>query len=412
MGSETEVSPRSERTEDHRPTAGAARIVGRDLVSIRQALLAWFRQHRRDLPWRDVADPYAVWVSEVMLQQTRVATVAPYYEAWMTRFPTLEALAKAEAPTVLEAWQGLGYYRRARYLHAAARLMVTELGGEVPDTYEALLRLPGVGPYTAGAIASIAYGVRVPAVDGNARRVLARLLGERRDPSRGEAAHRIRRSALDLADCDRPGDANQAVMELGSRVCLPRSPACDQCPIAVWCVTNRDGLQHEIPASSRRATARHDNVWAYALTTREGLMLVAQRREEGLLGGLWELPIVPAASDDSARDRVMRALGEQVREVWHCGDVDHVFTHIRLTAAVYCGRLADGEEAKRSVIEMLAHGSESAATGPWGMVAYAAFRWATRAEIAELPSSRLMAKLLQASEDCPPAESALESSGS
>ena len=216
-------------------------------AALRHRLLVWYDEHRRDLPWRDDPgpsrpDPYRVWVSEAMLQQTRVRTVIPYFERWMERFPTLDALARADREDVLRAWAGLGYYARARSLHRAARIVRDQYGGTLPDTAPALRELPGIGDYTAGAIASIAFGRREPAVDANARRVLARLL-DLPSPTDGE----IRGRAAALVPARRPGAFNQALMDLGATLCAPRAPACPACPLGRLCRSHARGTQYRRP---------------------------------------------------------------------------------------------------------------------------------------------------------------------
>src|SRR5208282_5439296 len=203
-------------------------------------LLAWYDQHARDLPWRESRDPYRVWLSEIMLQQTRVAAVIAHYHEFLRRFPTVEKLAAAREPSVLAAWSGLGYYRRARMLHAAAKVIVRELGGEFPASEEALRELPGIGRYTAAAIASIAFGEPVAVVDGNVERVLQRLSGKRL------AGEELWEASTHLLDAKRPGDFNQAMMELGAVVCTPRAPACLTCPVAELCATHG-----ELPTTTR-----------------------------------------------------------------------------------------------------------------------------------------------------------------
>ncbi|NNM33942.1 MAG: A/G-specific adenine glycosylase, partial [Gemmatimonadetes bacterium] len=220
---------------------------GDELASIRTALLAHYDHSRRELPWRGETDPYRIWVSEIMLQQTRVETVIPYYRRWLERFPDLEALAQAEIDDVLLEWEGLGYYRRARNLQAGAMLVRDRYGGQVPDTVSELRALPGVGEYTAGAIASIAFNEPVPAVDGNVKRVLARILDELA-PS-GSA---LRSLAKRLVDPKRPGDWNQALMDLGATVCSPRRPLCERCPLSPWCRARAAGTQEERPAAKPR----------------------------------------------------------------------------------------------------------------------------------------------------------------
>ena len=213
------------------------------IPAVRSALLGHYDREARPLPWRRDTDPYRVLVSEVMLQQTRVETVTGYYDPWLERFPTVRELARAEEDEVLKAWEGLGYYRRARNLHRAAQMVHDDYAGSLPPTYSGLLTLPGVGEYTAGAVASISFGEVVPAVDGNVRRVLARLY-DMADPRPAW----LRKTAGDLVDPGRPGDWNQALMELGATVCTPRSPECRGCPIAEWCAARAE--------SARRSTAR------------------------------------------------------------------------------------------------------------------------------------------------------------
>ncbi|HSM59782.1 MAG TPA: A/G-specific adenine glycosylase, partial [Longimicrobiales bacterium] len=216
-------------------------------MDLRGALLDHYDRTRRRLPWRGQTDPYRIWVSEVMLQQTRVDTVIPYYRRWMARFPDVDSLATASEDEVLLAWEGLGYYRRARHLHAGAAWVRDRHDGRVPDSVEELRRIPGVGEYTAGAVASIAFGEPAPAVDGNVRRVLARLFDE---PAPTRAWLRDR--AGHLVDPGRPGDWNQALMDLGAAVCTPRSPSCGACPVARWCAARAAGTQAERPAPAVR----------------------------------------------------------------------------------------------------------------------------------------------------------------
>jgi A/G-specific adenine glycosylase len=249
------------------------------------ALLAHFDTHRRAMPWRETSDPYAIWVSEVMLQQTRVDTVRPYYERWMARFPTAVALAQADLDEVLRYWQGLGYYGRARNLHRAAVVVRERFAGAVPGDPATLRGLPGVGEYTAGAVASIAFGVPTPAIDGNARRVLARVCGLE-DPGAAE----VRRLAAALVPADRPGDFNQALMELGATVCTPRSPACGRCPVASRCRARALGQQERWPRSKKRQPVPLETVETAVLLRDDGGVLLVRRPVDGFLGGTWEFP--------------------------------------------------------------------------------------------------------------------------
>jgi A/G-specific adenine glycosylase len=253
-----------------------------------KSLLAWYDAHARDLPWRKNRDPYRVWLSEIMLQQTRVAAVLEHYRTFLKRFPTVQKLAAAREASVLAAWSGLGYYRRARMLHAAAKLAVREHGGRFPETNQALLDLPGVGRYTAAAIASIAFGEPVAVVDGNVERVLSRIYGKQLD----ERATWT--SAEELLDRNRPGDANQAMMELGATVCLPREPKCLLCPVSEFCVAHGD-----IPRTSKPVPQTKREIH-FGLARRSGEVFLQQRgRTESLMPGMWELPRLSPSHDAS-----------------------------------------------------------------------------------------------------------------
>ena len=254
-----------------------------DFPELRSALLAHYDREARDLPWRQDRDPYRVLVSEIMLQQTRVDTVIGYYDRWLERFPTAEALAEADEDEVMKAWEGLGYYRRARNLHRAVQA-VGERPDGFPRTSDELRSLPGVGEYTAGAVASIAFDEVTPAVDGNVRRVLARLHDEP-DPKPAW----LRERAAALVAPERPGDWNQAVMELGATVCTPRSPRCEPCPLAPWCSARHTGTTEERPAA-KKARAVPRGQFVLTIAEREGRVLVQRRPAGGLLGGLWAFP--------------------------------------------------------------------------------------------------------------------------
>lgn len=269
-----------------------------------QALVPWFRKNARDLPWRRDKTPYRVWLSEVMLQQTQVAAVVPYYERFLARFPSLESLATAPVEDVLALWSGLGYYRRARLLHAAARA-AHGLGG-FPDNAAALAELPGFGPYTAAAVASFAFGEDVPLVDGNVARVLARLFGWRGD------VDEARKAAWDAAPAlitPKMGPAiNEALMELGATVCTPRSPSCSPCPLGFVCAARKLGQTEEIPAPRPKKKKPPLDV-ACVVSERRGAVLLAQRKEGGLFGGLWEPPgtLLEGAHDRANAERLLRS---------------------------------------------------------------------------------------------------------
>src|SRR4051794_28541882 len=263
-----------------------------------EALLTWFDQHRRDLPWRRTSDPYKIWLSEVMLQQTRVETVLPFYNRFLERFPTVEDLARAEVEDVLASWSGLGYYRRARQLHAAARRIAE--AGSFPATVEGLLALPGVGAYTAAAVASIAFGVAAPVMDGNVERVLSRCLALAEDPRASGPRQRLLAAAAGLLDPRRPGDSNQALMELGATLCSPRRPKCLLCPLHPECRASREGDPELYPLpKAKRAGERHRLLVAVVEDAR-GVLLFRRPEDSSLLAGTWELPWVTLERDGVA----------------------------------------------------------------------------------------------------------------
>jgi A/G-specific adenine glycosylase len=288
---------------------------------VRSRLLAHFDRHRRPLPWRANADPYRVWVSEIMLQQTRVDTVRPYYDRWLQRFPTVHALADATVDDVLKAWEGLGYYHRARNLHAAARVVCERHSGLLPDTAVDLRALPGIGDYTAGAIASIAYSRREPVIDGNVNRVIHRLLDAARIPAR-----ELRAVAAALVPAKRPGDFNQALMEHGATICTPRAPRCPDCPLRAECRAFANGTQLERPAAQAKREIPDRSFDVVVLIDEKQNTLLRQRPERGLLAGLWEFPTRDAVQIEEALELV--------------GTVVHTFSHFRASYRVLLGRVA------------------------------------------------------------------------
>ncbi len=272
------------------PTSSPLPTTGKELIALRRALLRWYDQHRRDLPWRETRDPYRVWLSEIMLQQTRVAAVLEYYRLFLERFPNIEALAAAPEDDVLTAWSGLGYYRRARMLHQCAKEIVEKNFGRFPQRAEDLRNLPGIGRYTAAAIASIAFAERIAVVDGNVERVLRRLTGI------ALPAPQTWQFAQALLATSRPGDFNQAMMELGATVCVPGEPRCLMCPVRKWCVTQAD-----IPRTRTEAPfpQKKKHIWC-ALDWRRGtgdstneIRLVQRPKKASLMPGMWELPQSP-----------------------------------------------------------------------------------------------------------------------
>lgn len=316
-----------------------------NISALRCALLDWFRQHKRDLPWRtEPRDPYRVWLSEVMLQQTQVATVIPYFERWLSRFPTIESLAAASPDEVLKLWEGLGYYARARNLHRAAQLVVHEHNGRLPDSVEGLLALPGVGRYTAGAIASLAYNKRTPALDGNTRRVICRLFAHQTD----ETAWTLAESLLPE---ENPGNFNEALIELGALVCTPRAPRCDECPLKPFCAACATGAPEAYP-QPRRRTAQPQHCVLTAVIVTGSAVLLAQRPTDGLLGGLWEFVSseLRHPPNESLAEMVQRRLGMDISgaEVHPLSEVRHAFTHFRVVRQPWLVYLAEAVPATRS----------------------------------------------------------------
>ena len=289
-------------------------------VPFRSRLLAWYDAHARDLPWRKDRDAYRVWVSEIMLQQTRVAAVMEHYRKFLQRFPSVQKLAAARESSVLAAWSGLGYYRRARMLHAAAKVIAKERDGKFPESASALRDLPGVGRYTAAAIASIAFGQPVAVVDGNVARVLERLCGT------AVAGEKAWQTAEDLLERERPGDFNQAMMELGATVCTPRAPACVTCPVVELCATRGERTSRAKPARQRKREIH------YALASRHGSVLLVQRSKDlWLMPGMWELPEIEAGlllgkkkqiSRCARKDKLEGAGNDKVKGVARNGEIN------------------------------------------------------------------------------------------
>jgi A/G-specific adenine glycosylase len=312
---------------------------------LRKKLLGWYAIHRRRLPWRATSDAYAIWVSEVMLQQTQVATAIPYYHRFMDRFPTPAHLAAADIQEVLKLWEGLGYYSRARNLHRAAGVVASRLNGQVPDDPEVFRSLPGVGDYIAAAVGSIAFGQVIAVVDGNVKRVLSRLL-EIDTPVNRSGAHKIFSvPAMELICPKQPADFNQAMMELGALVCRPKNPDCAACPLGDLCRANRHHTTTDYPKrnASRKIPHRH---LAIGVILKKGNLLVVQRPLDGFLGGMWEFPAVPANGKQTDREcfeSMMAAeTGLRIAVDSRLTRIRHAYTHFTLTGDVYLCRYAAG----------------------------------------------------------------------
>jgi A/G-specific adenine glycosylase len=343
---------------------------------ISEALLAWYRRGHRDLPWRRSPlsdDPYAIWVSEIMLQQTRVETVTPYFERWMRRFPTVKELARAPLDDVLALWSGLGYYARARNLHSAAGEIVARYAGRFPRERESVHALPGIGRYTAGAILSIAFGLPEPILDGNVARVLSRVFLVE-EP--GKHNQKLWALAESLVPAKGAGDFNQAMMELGATVCTPRGPACLACPLRAHCAAQQKGRQEEIPPPKKKAPLRAVEQ-VTVLVERQSKLLLVRRPPAGLWGGLWEPPTGELAPDEAPGEgaaRVVHALtGLRLELVKPMRSFEHVLTHRR----------------------MRFHAFRARGSGRVKLAQYEAARWLPVAAARELGVSAWAARLLE-----------------
>jgi A/G-specific adenine glycosylase len=337
-----------------------------------ERILDWYQKNARSLPWRDHPDPYAIWVSEIMLQQTRVETVIPYFERWMERFPTLEVLANASQQQVLSAWEGLGYYSRARNLHRAAQIVLHEHQGQVPADLEALRRLPGIGRYTAGAIASLAFGLDEPALDANIRRVLARVFNVSLPARSPQGERQLWALAQEHLPPGRAGEYNQALMDLGSQICTPRAPRCLICPLAALCQARALGLQEQRPVLEARPEVPHYLVTA-AVIERQGQVLIAQRPPDGLLGGLWEFPggkVEPGEDLPTGLKREIREeLDAEIEVGETLGEYRHAYTHFKVTLHAFRCTLSPGQEPRPVQVHDL--------------------RWAAHDDLADFPMGKI-----------------------
>ncbi|MCI0620972.1 MAG: A/G-specific adenine glycosylase [Acidobacteria bacterium] len=321
----------------------------RQSIILQLRLLKWYEEHQRNLPWRHTTDPYSVWISEVMLQQTQVQTVIPYYLRFLEHFPTIAVLARAETDQLLRVWAGLGYYSRARNLHKAARVIVERFGGKFPENYADVLALPGVGRYTAAAIVSIAFGQPYAVLDGNVSRVLARLLRISGDPKSSAVQSRLWTAAQQLLPAARPGDFNQALMELGATVCSPRQPQCSLCPWKQKCLARKDGLQESLPEKARRGPVRR-SLQAAAVIRHQGRFLIVQRSGQRLLKGFWEFPSAELRQKGSVSARLARFAAETyglaVAALEPLMTIRHAITTRRIELQVFQAKLAGGAGAK------------------------------------------------------------------
>lgn len=316
-----------------------------NIEAFQRELIEWFEKEQRDLPWRKDSDPYKIWVSEIMLQQTRVETVIPYFNNFIKQFPTIEALAEADEEDVLKAWEGLGYYSRVRNLHAAVKEVKEVYGGKVPNTAEEFGKLKGVGPYTKGAVLSIAYGMPEPAVDGNVMRVLSRIFLIWEDIAKTSTRKIFEAVIREIISHDNPSYFNQALMELGALICIPGKPACLLCPVQDHCRAFHHGVQSDLPVKTKKSKVKEVQIAAVILQNEEGKVLIHKRASEGLLANLWEFPNCEVTMKmESPKQQLKSFLQEQYAVEVILDEpfttIQHAFSHLIWNIVVYRGRIA------------------------------------------------------------------------
>ncbi|WP_020401673.1 A/G-specific adenine glycosylase [Gracilimonas tropica] len=332
-------------------------------------LLNWYQDHKRQMPWRGEADPYKIWISEIMLQQTRVDQATPYFQNFISLFPTVYDLAKSDQQEVLKAWEGLGYYSRARNLHAASKMVVEEFDGKVPETYNKIIKLKGVGPYTAAAVTSIAFNKPNAVVDGNVIRVLTRYLGIEDDTRSTKTRRKVQEFASELIDPEHPGDFNQAMMELGSEICTPSNPDCQNCPIQAGCVATKMAKTDTIPYKSPAKKKPHHIIGVGIIERDEDdKILIALRPNDAMLGGLWEFPGGKKEDNEKIQQTVERELkeelGVEVKAYKELMSLKHTYSHFSITMHAWFCKLISGDPKPKESQEV---------------------RWVSREELGKFP---------------------------
>ena len=339
----------------------------KQIEQFRKRLLEWYRRHHRRLPWRETDDPYRIWISEVMLQQTQIQTVLPYYQKFLLHFPTVKRLADADLQKVLKVWEGLGYYARARNMHRAATVLLEQYAGKLPENWALVRALPGVGDYIAAALLSIAFNQPYAVVDGNVKRVLARLY-EIADPINKSSSYKIFKEAAGrLLDHRHPGIFNQAMMELGATICKPGKPECNRCPVCSLCHANQAGNADKFPKRIKTPkTPLHHIV--VGVVYKNNHMLITRRKFEGLLGGLWEFPGGKVRKHETPESACVREMKEEVNlgvaVAGHIAQVKHAYTHFKILMDVFSCRYVSGDVKLNGPVD---------------------FRWITRREIEHYP---------------------------
>lgn len=334
------------------------------VARLQAEFLEWYHREKRNLPWRATSDPYAIWISEIMLQQTRVETVIGYYYRFMELFPTIHDLAAADEQKLLKVWEGLGYYSRARNLKIAAQQIVDEYHGEMPKTIEEIRKLKGIGPYTAGAIASIAFSLPEPAIDGNVMRVVSRLFEIDEDITKASSRKTFDEAMRKIISHEEPGEFNQALMDLGSRICTPTSPECAECPLQDFCLAHKDGRQEDFPVKTKKLKPKDVYYVATALENSEGEYLLQQRPASGLLASMWTFPLMEVSETEyqhllkewqkKTDDQLSLFVAEESelpeffdqKVVWqkrHLGEITHIFSHLKWHMLLFYGRTEQKE---------------------------------------------------------------------
>lgn len=359
-----------------------------DPKTLTRSLLHWYETSGRDLPWRNTRDPYKIWISEIMLQQTQVKTVIPYFERWLLRFPTVSDLAAADLQSVLKAWEGLGYYARARNLHRSAQMLVEQFAGQFPETIEDALILPGVGRTTAGGILSAAFNAPLAILDGNVKRVLARLINLSVPPNR--AMPQLWEISQSLVPLHQGRDFNQALMDLGATVCIPRQPNCSSCPWNSACKSYNLGVQNHRPMTETKAPLPHKLIGVAVIWNSQGdQILIDRRKPEGLLGGLWEFPGGKVEPGETIPDCIQREIQEELGIVIAVEEklmtIDHAYTHFKVTLNVHHCRYVSGEPQTLECDEI---------------------KWVTLAQLDEYPFPKANIQIIQALQQQGPRPSA------
>lgn len=350
-----------------------------DFTSPADKLLNWYRRHKRNLPFRESGDPYRIWVSEIMLQQTRVDQMLPYYHRFIEAFPTVHDLAKADQQNVLRLWEGLGYYSRARNLHAAAKQVVDCYDGKLPESKEELQKLKGIGPYTSAAIASIAFNQPFPVVDGNVERVIARYKGIESDLRKQETKKIIKHATGEMISAEYPGDFNQAVMELGATICTPKNPDCNLCPLSDECIAYKNVRTETVPYKSPAKKRPHHEIGIGIIRGDDEKLLIAKRPDDAMLGGLWEFPGGKQKQQESIEETVARELheelGVEVEVEQPFMKLNHGYSHFTVTLQAYLCRIKSGSPKPNSSTEI---------------------KWVSIEELSEYPFPKANRKLTEA----------------